>query len=1007
VKQISAHLPGRRISRHRSGFGAWIYGAVLLVGAVQCGSASTTSVTIEAESGVLGAEWTTGESGGVDFISITTDTINTGNPGSANRVATFTVTFPTAATYHLYARIRVGPANADDDSLFYANTFGEKSPTTSGDWIMANGLFGRGFNNPTDVVTGGGTLGSGMWKWINLSQFNGHPGFPVSAGNLTQTFQLGARENGLDIDKFVFGMAGVIYTVAALDAGLSGTLTDGVVTVNWNDVRQEIDGFGGGVVFLNDGSVLNSANADTLFKQDTPHQLGLTLLRVRIAPNNNWSNSVSAWNSSVNEARLAVQRGAGVLATPWTMPAYMKSNGDINNGGSLLPEEYANYAAYLEKYASNMVANGVQLTAIGVQNEPDWAPDYESCTWTATQLRNFFRTNASVITSAPLMMPESVGLNFALADLSLNDPSAVTNIGYVGYHLYGVLQIIPHLNAAAKGKKVWQTEYLINDQSMETSIQTARQIHDCLTVGNMSAYIWWKCLGTLNGLLNSSGVVQRRGFVMAQFSRFVRPGDYRMGENNQGSGAVSAYRNLTNNKYAIIAINSFGIALTQHLTLTNFPGEITLTPTITSATQSLVPLPAITVTNGTFSYVLPPNSIITFAGQAVLGPPGVASNPSPADGATGVVVGTPLTWTPGSNAVLHAVYLGINSNAVAFATPAAGEYQGTVAVPSLAPALQAETTYYWRVDEIAGAYTNPGPVWSFSAVAAPVLAHRYSFSETSGTIVADSIGGPAWNGTLPNGGVFGSGQLTLASANQRYVSLPASIVSTLTNFSIEAWVRLNSTANWTRIFDFGGNTATNMFLTPQNGENGRVRFAITTGGAGGEQRITAATATMSAGIWYHVAVTLNDNTGTLYLNGVPVGTNSAMTLRPASLGQTVNNWLGRSQYAGDAYLNSTFDEFRIHSIPLSAAEIAAGYALGPNQLLSTESPALQLLATPTNVTLTWPLASAGYTVQSRTNLLLGNWSNVPAPAPQIIGGEWQVTLPRASAPGETFYRLAK
>ncbi|HMP84739.1 MAG TPA: hypothetical protein PKA41_18760, partial [Verrucomicrobiota bacterium] len=631
---------------------------------------------------------------------------------------------------------------------------------------------------------------------------------------------------------------------------------------------------------------------------------------------------------------------------------------------------------------------------------------YESCVWTASQFLSFFRTNASTVRSAPIMMPESVGLNFALANPSLNDPIAVTNIGFIGHHLYGVSQIVPNTNAAARGKRVWQTEFLLNDQTMESSIQTARQIHECLTTGNMSAYIWWKCLGNINGLLNASGSVQRRGYVMAQFSRFVRPGYNRIGESNQGSGMVSAYRNPTNNQLAIITVNPYGLPLAQTIHLTNFPSVLTLTPVITSATQSLATLPDINVTNGSFNYILPPNSIITFAGQAVFGPPGPASRPVPADGETGVVVGSGLSWSPGSNAVSHAVYLGLDSNAVAQAGTGSSEFKGTVSLPVFTPSLLAHQTYYWRVDEIAGANTNTGPIWSFSTVPAPALAHRYTFSETGGTSVADSAGGSAWNGTLPNGGVFGSGQLTLASANQRYVSLPTGIVSTLTNFTIETWVRLTTTANWTRIFDFGSSTTVNMFLTPQNGETSRLRFAITTGGAGGEQRINTDT-TLSANVWYHVAVTLNGNTGILYLNGIQVGITNNITLRPSSLGNTSNNWLGRSQYDNDAYLNSTFDEFRIYSVALSASEIAATYALGPNNVLSNESPGMEIVSNPTSLTLTWPLESAGYTVQSRTNLLSGNWVNVDSPQPQIVDGKWRLTLPVLDNAPEIYYRLFK
>jgi hypothetical protein len=157
---------------------------------------------------------------------------------------------------------------------------------------------------------------------------------------------------------------------------------------------------------------------------------------------------------------------------------------------------------------------------------------------------------------------------------------------------------------------------------------------------------------------------------------------------------------------------------------------------------------------------------------------------------------------------------------------------------------------------------------------------------------------------------------------------------------------------------------------------------------------------------HHIAVTLQGNTGILYLNGVPVGTNNAMALKPSSLGITVNNYLGKSQYP-DPYLNGAFDEFRIYTVPLSRAEIAATDALGPNQLLSTNSPSITFASTATTLTLNWPLASAGFTLQSRTNLIQGNWVNVVLPAPQIVGGQWQVTLPVSASVDSVFYRLSK
>jgi hypothetical protein len=184
-----------------------------------------------------------------------------------------------------------------------------------------------------------------------------------------------------------------------------------------------------------------------------------------------------------------------------------------------------------------------------------------------------------------------------------------------------------------------------------------------------------------------------------------------------------------------------------------------------------------------------------------------------------------------------------------------------------------------------------------------------------------------------------------------------------------------------------------------------MRFAVSTSGPLGEQKINCGVAVEPGG-WHQVAVTLNAGTGILYLDGVPVGTNAAMTLNPAVLGNTTRNYLGKSQSVSDPYLNGALDEFRIHNAALSAAEIAATAALGVDQLLSTNLPVLNLTATSADVTLSWPLANAGFAVQSRTNLATGDWVNVTSPAPQIVGAQWQVTLP-ASPDKAAFYRLVK
>jgi DUF1680 family protein len=195
--------------------------------------------------------------------------------------------------------------------------------------------------------------------------------------------------------------------------------------------------------------------------------------------------------------------------------------------------------------------------------------------------------------------------------------------------------------------------------------------------------------------------------------------------------------------------------------------------------------------------------------------------------------------------------------------------------------------------------------------------HWYKFDGNA----ADS-GSSILNGALNGSPAFVAGQNGQAvdiNGGTQFVSLPAGIVNGLSNFTIATWVKLDTSAAWRRIFDFGTGTTANMFLVPTTGST--IRFAITTSGSGGEQRING-TAALPIGVWKHVAVTKNGNTGTLYVDGVQVGQNTAMTLAPSSLGSTNLNYIGKSQYA-DPNLDGQIDQFRIYNRALSASEVLA------------------------------------------------------------------------------------
>lgn len=375
-------------------------------------------------------------------------------------------------------------------------------------------------------------------------------------------------------------------------------------TVSSSVSHQRMDGFGAGVVFLDAGlNPLSDEQMDQLYGTG-PGQFGLTLIRVRVSPTGNYTDALES-------GRKAHVRGAKILATPWTPPASMKTNNDIV-GGSLLPSEYGNYVAYLNSFLTTMADYGAPVSVLSLQNEPDIAVTYESAFWTAEQFRVFSRDYAGAM-NAPVMMPESFRFDQAVSNSTLNDPTAAANVDYIGGHLYGA-GVRDYPLARALAKPIWMTEFLINDQSMASALSTAEQINDTLTTGNMSAYIWWKTIGNANGLLNAAGAPQRRGYVMGQFSRFVRPGDLRVDvSTNTGPLSISAFIDSASGRFAVVAVNNTTFAETQTISLDGIVASA-VAPWITSVTQSLQQQPAIDVSNGSFTFEIPAQSVVTFAG---------------------------------------------------------------------------------------------------------------------------------------------------------------------------------------------------------------------------------------------------------------------------------------------------------------------------------------------------------------------------------------------------------
>ena len=158
----------------------------------------------------------------------------------------------------------------------------------------------------------------------------------------------------------------------------------------------------------------------------------------------------------------------------------------------------------------------------------------------------------------------------------------------------------------------------------------------------------------------------------------------------------------------------------------------------------------------------------------------------------------------------------------------------------------------------------------------------------------------------------------------------------LNDHTIMGYFRINE--NYTNI-SAGGNFYWNFSNSDNIGSNptgfmyGRLNSqAAGLSAAGSPSTATNAATPAGLGAWHHFAYTLKGDTGTVYVDGVQLAQKTAMlipssTIAKDNLSGTIYNWLGRSCWTSDAYLQQTLlYDFRILSISLSHDDLNLGFA---------------------------------------------------------------------------------
>lgn len=455
-------------------------------------------------------------------------------------------------------------------------------------------------------------------------------------------------------------------TFAALALPIRGLAQ--TATINAGTVHQTMDGFGGQTWLYADS--LTGSNADLFFSQTA----GIGLEFVRTA--NTWDGGIP----DLTTLQLAVARGAKVELGLQSPPCNLKhssvdlgencsqsgdsgtqptafqdgtagSNGNCFANGLSLDgsggayQQYATYIVNLINTYQNST-NNVPIAYLDVQNESNiGSSSLGACLWGNGSLFDDFVKNylGPALSTAGLHPTVMLG---SLSDWSgdvtttcLSDSACAQYVGIAANHGYPYpTSPSAYTLGTTGGRHLWLSETSDSsgyDSSMTSALEMAQNIHQFLTIANVSAYEWWELAYQSSsgnfGLTDQSYETTKRFWATGNWSKFVRSGWAMIGAtaNPQSGVYVTAFKDPSSGNFAIVVINTNSGSVSQPFSLSGLSTSSVI-PYITDPDNNLASQPEVSVTDSSFTATLTASSVTTFVATA--------AGPAPPVDLTGTVV---------------------------------------------------------------------------------------------------------------------------------------------------------------------------------------------------------------------------------------------------------------------------------------------------------------------------------------------------------------------------------
>lgn len=263
-----------------------------------------------------------------------------------------------------------------------------------------------------------------------------------------------------------------------------------VIQVDTTQQFQSIDGFGftltGGSAYLINR--LSAGSRESLLRElfgTGGSAIGISYLRISLGasdlsasvfsyddlPAGQTDEDLSGFNLSKDtvdlipllQQILAINPDLKIMASPWSAPVWMKSNGS-SVGGNLLPQYYGVYARYFVKYIQAMQSKGIRIDAVTVQNEPQHGGNNPSMVMSSIQQGDFVKNHLG-----PEFAAAGIGTKIIIWDHNcdnpnfpiniLNDAAAKPFVDGSAFHLYaGDISALTQVHNAHPDKNLYFTE---------------------------------------------------------------------------------------------------------------------------------------------------------------------------------------------------------------------------------------------------------------------------------------------------------------------------------------------------------------------------------------------------------------------------------------------------------------------------------------------------------------------------------------------------------------------